>query len=136
MKVRAIKTCMDVSPSWGTDPRREFPIKIGHEYLVYTVACIFEKGEYQGLTLYGVEDEFGRLIPVPSGLFEITDPRASRFWLASSDEGSFYMRPRELIENVYLSDDIHEDLPGARATFQKIKVRLEAEAGGEPAVGK
>lgn len=119
---------MDLSPSLDTSQWREFPINVGHEYLVYTVACIFEKGEYQGLTLYGVEDEFGRLIPVPSGLFEITDPRASRLWVATSDEGSFYMRPREFIDNVYLSDDIHEDAPGARTTLQEIRTRLEAEA--------
>ncbi len=119
---------MDVPHSLGTDTRRAFPINVGHEYLVYTVACIFEKGEYHGLTLYGVEDEFGRLISVPSGLFEIIDPRASRFWVVSSDEGSFYMRPREFVDNEYLSDDIHEDLPGARATLQEIKVRLEAES--------
>jgi len=119
---------MDVSPSFGTDRRREFPINVGHEYLVCTAACIFKKGEYHGLTLYGVEDEFGRLIPVRSGLFEITVPRASRFWVVTSDEGSFYMRPREFVCNVYLSDDIHEDLPGARAMLQEIKARLEAES--------
>lgn len=128
MKVRALKVSIDVSPSLGADRRREFPIKVGHEYLVFTVACIFEKGEYHGLTLFGVEDEFGRLIAVPSGLFEIIDPRVSRFWVASSDEGSFYLRPREFVDNVYLSDDIHEDLPGARATFREIKARLESEA--------
>ncbi|HYQ49387.1 MAG TPA: hypothetical protein VES70_03045 [Pseudomonas sp.] len=127
MKVRALRIGMDVSPSLGTDRRREFPINVGHEYLVYTVACIFEKGEYHGLTPYGVEDEFGRLIPVPSWLFEIIDPRASRYWVVTSDEGSFYMRPREFVDNEYLSDDIHEDLPGARATLQEIKARLEAE---------
>jgi len=81
---------MDVSPSFGTDRRREFPINVGHEYLVCTAACIFKKGEYHGLTLYGVEDEFGRLIPVRSGLFEITVPRASRFWVVTSERIVLY----------------------------------------------
>lgn len=130
MKVRALRVGIDVSPSFGTDRWREFPIKVGYEYLVYTVTCIFEKGEYQGMTLYGVEDEFGRLIPVPSGLFEITDPSVSRYWVVTSDQGSFCMRPREFLENVYLSDDIHEDIPGARATFREIKARLAAESDG------
>lgn len=130
MKVRALRIDIDVPSSLGENRRREFPIKVGHEYVVYTVACIFQKGEYHGLTLYGVEDEFGRLIVVPSGVFEITDDRVSRFWVVTSDEGSFYMRPREFVDNVYLSDDIHEDLPGARATFREIKARFEAEAAG------
>jgi len=38
------------------------------------------------------------------------------------------MRPREFVCNVYLADDIHEDLPGARATLQEIKACLEAES--------
>lgn len=130
MKVRALRIDIDVPSSLGENRRREFPIKVGHEYVVYTVACIFQKGEYHGLTLYGVEDEFGRLIVVPSGVFEITDDRVSRFWVVTSDEGSFHMRPREFVDNVYLSDDIHEDLPGARATFREIKARFEAEAAG------
>lgn len=128
MKVKALRIDMQVSSSLGGDQRREYPIKVGHEYVVYTVACIFEKGEYHGLTLYGVEDGFGRLIAVPSELFEIIDPRVSRFWVATSSADSFYMRPREFVDNVYLSDDIHEDLPGARATFREIKARLEAES--------
>lgn len=131
MNVRAIGTSAEVSPSCGTDPRRTFPVIVGLDYLVYTIACIYGEGEYSGLTLYGVEDEFGRLMSVPSSLFEITDARASRYWVASSDADSFYLCPREFVENVYLSDEIHEDVPGARAQFREIKAKLEAEASNQ-----
>lgn len=37
------------------------------------------------------------------------------------------MRSCEFVDNVYLSGDNHEDLPGARATLQEIKAGPQAE---------
>ena len=132
MKVRAVRDRLqDVRPTivrTGTEEMLKFPVELGREYLVYGVASIFDPNSNFGFTQYELEDEFGRLLPFPAGLFEVTDARVSKYWLAQLSDEFFYLRTREFVDNIYLSDEIHDDLPGARAMLQQIKARLEAEA--------
>ncbi|MFK3847722.1 hypothetical protein [Stenotrophomonas sp. NPDC078853] len=132
MKVRAVRESLEPSVAMRTPPSVVgFNVSLGKEYIVFTVDCSCDSGIFGNFgdsTLYGLEDEYGRLMIYPAALFEVVDARVSRYWVAGYREGSFQLRPQEFIDNIYLSDDIHEDLPGARATFREIKARLEAEA--------
>lgn len=129
MKVRAVRDNLEASVAMGTPPAvAGFNVSIGKEYIVFTVDFSCDFGDLGDSTLYGLEDEYGRLMLYPAALFEVSDARVSRYWVAGYKRGSFHLRPQEFIDNIYLSDDIHEDLPGARATFREIKARLEAEA--------
>ncbi|MFF2049628.1 MULTISPECIES: hypothetical protein [Stenotrophomonas] len=129
MKVRAVRKNIEATVAMGAHPSlSRYEVSLGHEYIVFTVDCYYDSRKMERSILYGIEDEYGRLMLYPAALFEVTDARASKYWLAGYSDGSFYLRPQEFIDNVYLSDDIHEDLPGARAAFREIKARFESEA--------
>ncbi|MFL9583434.1 hypothetical protein [Stenotrophomonas sp. AB1(2024)] len=129
MKVRAVREHLEASIAVRTPSFvGGFNVSIGKEYIVYTVDCSCDFGSFGDSTLYGLEDEYGRLVLYPAALFEVSDARVSRYWVAGYSQGAFFLRTQEFIDNIYLSDDIHEDLPGARATFREIKARFEAEA--------
>lgn len=102
MKVRAVRKHIELPVVTGAPASpSSYEVALGQEYTVFTVDCYCDSREMEGSTLYGIKDEYGRLMLYPAALFEITDARASKYWLAGYSEGSFYLRHQEFVDNVY-----------------------------------
>lgn len=101
------------------------------EYVVYTIDAYRDAENSEFSISYGLEDRHGRLVLYSAEMFEITDARASRYWLTGYSGNSLYLRPREFVDDVYLIEDIYEDVPGARAKFREIKKRFESESAAD-----
>lgn len=93
----AIQLSDEQRKAWGAHEvlNPAFQMTLRKEYLVFGVAFFYKSIIYGTVTLFEVEDDAGRCISTPSGLFQITDPRPSKWWIARQDEESFQLWPDE-----------------------------------------
>ena len=62
--------------------RPRYQITEGREYLVLGISFVLNSAVYGNCCLFTIQEDAARCVLVPSALFEIPDPRVSRFWLA------------------------------------------------------
>ncbi len=129
MKVRPIQ--LELSDEqrhfFNSTSNVRYQFTMGKNYLVYTVA--FVPKSVTDFTLYRLVDDANRLLPVPACLFEIVDPRASRYWRVVHHPKIFALslEPQEFIEDPGLSEAILDRDPEAWAVFRDIQKRMEEE---------
>lgn len=100
----------------------------GKRYLVLGLQFIESYDGLKGQTLLEVEDDAGRCLSAPLGVFRLEDGRVSRHWVASvSAGGSLLLWPEEMMVP-FFHDDLSEGRPVAQALFRALKVRLAGEA--------
>jgi hypothetical protein len=104
-----------------------YQFTIGKVYLVYSIS--FVPDSVTDFTLFGLIDDFNRLLPVPACLLEIVDPRVSKYWRSIYHPELFALsfEPQEFIDDPSLSERILDRDPDAWAVFEDIQERMEAE---------
>lgn len=105
----------------------EWQITPNKEYVVISVRNILNSGFYGNSILFEVEDDYGRLLAVPSCLFSISDSTPSKYWQAFIDNAVFSLEPKEFIDDPSLSERVLDREPDAMLIFDEIKRRLESE---------
>ncbi len=114
----------------GVKPDQSFEWQItpNKEYVVISVRNILNSDFYGNSVLFEIEDDYGRLLAVPSCLFAISDSTPSKYWQASIENAIFSLEPKEFIGDPSLSEKILDREPGAMSVFDEIKSRLESES--------
>jgi hypothetical protein len=75
-----------------------------------------------------MEPDIPTLIPAPLCLFEIVDPRVSRYWeIHVSDEGMVRLWPPSFYREYY-HDDLSDRAPEIVKDFWRVHALIEAEA--------
>ncbi len=106
----------------------EWQITPGKEYLVISIGNILNSAFYGNAVLFSVEDDFGRLLDVPSCLFKVSCARPSKYWKASIRDSYFILQPQEFEEDSSLSEKILDREPEALKVFEGLKAKLSTEA--------
>lgn len=118
---------------------RAFGIEPGEEYVVLALTVDFgtrHTGLGPWVQIYTRKHVVHAITSAPLCLFEIIDPRVSRYWEVRAPDGataatfwpsSFY-RP-------YYHDDLSEDVPEVVADFERVLDLVESEAGRRGASG-
>lgn len=109
------------------DQNFEWQITPNKEYVVISVRNILNSDFYGNSVLLEVEDDYGRLLAVPSCLFEVSDSTPSKYWQASIENSVFSLEPKEFIVDPSLSERILDREPDAMLIFDEIKSRLDNE---------
>ncbi|ENM5772399.1 hypothetical protein V4V48_004196 [Vibrio mimicus] len=114
----------------GVKPDHNFKWQItpNKEYVVISLRNILNSDFYGNSILFEIEDDYGRLLAVPSCLFAISDPTPSKYWHASIENTVFSLEPKEFIGDPSLSEKILDREPDAMLIFDEIKRRLENES--------
>jgi hypothetical protein len=106
-----------------------YQLTVGKDYLVLGLSFLVNSAIYGSSSLLEVCDDAGRCISIPTMLFEVVDPRPSRFWLAKRvGETDFIFWPEEFYQE-YFHDRLSDRQPEAVATFSDVLNRLDAEFG-------
>jgi hypothetical protein len=135
MKVRCVATKLNVTQalergfSEGENPR--FSITSGKIYTVlglnFLGSAVWNRG-VQAL----IKDDFGNCAFIPSVLTEITDARASKYWVFGSSNGlDASLWPSDFYTD-YFHDDLSEGDLSVIAKFEKICELLSNEHEDEP----
>jgi hypothetical protein len=109
---------------------RSFGVVAGREYLVSAMTIEVLRGTMGSGAWVDVlmEPDIPTLIPVPLCLFEIVDPRVSRYWeVRVSDEGRVRLWPPSFYREYY-HDDLSDRDPETVKDFWRVHALLEAEA--------
>ena len=109
--------------------RPRYQITVGKEYVVLGVSFLVGSEVYGNCSLFGIRDDAGRFVSMPTVLFDLSDPRPSRFWLARrSGKADLMLFPEEFYRE-YFHDDLSERDIETVAVFNGVMARLEAEHG-------
>lgn len=77
--------------------------------------------------VYYIVDEYGRLMPVPSILFEIVDSRVSTLWLYRELENNqIELKPKQMLEPFFY-DSLTDGDPQALKVFKEMMADLTNE---------
>ena len=110
---------INYSPRWQ--------ITVDKEYLVIEIGINPASSVYGQATMYTIVDDFGKLVPAPSLLFEVTHSDVPSCWKAQSSGLIFSLRPKEFVDDPYLSEKILDREPEAIAVLNNIIAQIEAE---------
>ena len=131
MKVRCIarRPTPEQVADLGFSPRfdRDFHVTIGNEYLVLALEFV-DKSEFYGAgVVLEMRDDFGRWAMFPLLLFEVVDPRPSRYWIAQkTKDNSLTLGPPSFFRRYY-HDDLTDGVPEVVDDFRQVAALLEAE---------
>jgi hypothetical protein len=107
-------------------------VTIGREYVVLSLTVNTASGTVGNGVWIDVlmEPDVPTVIPVPLCLFEIVDPRASRYWeIGVSPDGSTTLEPPSFSRKSFL-EDVSDRIPEAVKEFWHLYSLLETEAIG------
>ena len=133
MRVRCLGECpnQEQIEKLGAGFYREqaFHVSAGKEYAVFGLEfAVNAKTRGTGAWIEIISD-YGHLGGAPLCLFEVLDPRVSRFWeLREWPDGitlwppSFYRR--------YYHDDLSENVPEVMQDFRRVRAEIESEFAG------
>ncbi|SRR5579885_2378014 len=104
-----------------------YQITVGKIYVVLSISLIDNSIYFGHSPIFHVVDDAGRLVPVPSCLFEIVDGRVSQHWEARAG-GHFGLRlwPPEFYSE-YFHDELSEGNEATVAIFRKVYEKIRAE---------
>lgn len=106
--------------SFNTE-RTDYDLDLLREYLAIGL------GYWQGVAWVEIVTDGGWLLSVPLFLFEITDPKASKYWEIRTDGASTTLWPPSLYEPDFNSQ-LADDVPSAVETLRELRALMEAEA--------
>lgn len=110
-----------------------YQLSIGADYTVLGITFVSHSRLFGCTPLFEVRDDMGRCFSVPACLFEVSDPRSSRYWRVKRlDECSLVLWPEEF-HRAFFHDDLSEGVPEAVGAFHDVVQRLDAEFVGENA---
>ena len=105
----------------------EYQIIPGNTYLVLGITFMFPVEPHGGGIHYQILNDFGSYGSIPSHLFEIEDPRCSRYWIAKQHpDGDVVLWPEEFFAE-FFHDDLSEGLAAPVAAFKVVVKRLKSE---------
>lgn len=112
----------------GIDPKNtfEWQITLGKTYEVISLRNILNSSFYGNSVLFEIEDDYGRLLPVPSCLFTIGDSTISKYWRATNEGAIFSLEPKEFVDDPSLTERILDRDPEALNIFEEIKSKLKS----------
>lgn len=109
--------------------RPSYQVTEGKEYLVLGISFLVNSAIYGNCSLFEIRDDAGRCVSVPTMLFDVEDPRPSRFWRARrTGLIDLALWPEEFYRD-YFHDDLSERRPETVAAFNEVVGRLDAEFG-------
>jgi len=131
MKVRCLANVAtaDQVKRYGLDPRVEhrYYVTPGKEYLVLALTAVAGDSAYGPGVTVDVLDDFERWSIKPLFLFEVVDPRPSRYWLAKKvGEAELALWPESFFQDFY-HDHLTDGVPDVVADFKRVCGLLEAE---------
>ncbi len=139
MKVRCIRNTPtnEELQRLGFDQRIEhrFYVTPHQVYPVLGMTFLTESSALGAGVTLEIIDDFDRWALAPLILFEIIDPRPSRYWLARRlGNGDLALWP-ESFSRDYYHDDLTDGVPEVVADFRRVRALLEAEFSDAPAPG-
>jgi hypothetical protein len=110
---------------------QRFNITVGQKYLGLGLSFYFtSRLTGPGIT-FEHKDNDGEPTAAPAFLFEVIDPRASKYWELKIDEdGTARLWPPSFYSDFY-HDDLSEDVPKVVKDYRQVLARLQEEADGE-----
>ncbi len=132
MKVRCIQT----SPT--SEQREEFSINrvgfsttdvtVGKEYIVLGLSVITMRNGPFGLgTLLEIIDDQDSWALAPMYMFEVSDPRPSRYWTIKKDSDNTIALLPESFHQPFYADQLTDLVPEIVADFKRVRALLESE---------
>jgi hypothetical protein len=130
---RCIRTTLTAEQRLATNApghfHPQYQVMPGKEYVVLGVSFFIGSTVYGNGPLFQICDDAGRCVSMPTALFDLVDPRPSRFWVAKRiGEADFVLWPEEFYRE-YFHDDLSERDAKTVATFNEVVGRLDAEFG-------
>lgn len=131
MKIRCIANTGKSLPESYLDPalyrtqETQFQLIVGKEYIVYAL------DSWQGDLWYYICDERYTYYPIhhPAPLFELVDPRLSKYWqFQIASNGLFTFAFEQWFSIPFYYDKLTEQDSEAILIFEKIKELMDAEA--------
>jgi len=131
MKVRCLANVATAEQiaQYGLDPKVEhrYYVTPGKEYLVLGLTAVAGDSAYGPGVTVDVLDDFGRWSIKPLFLFEVIDPRPSRYWVAKKvGEAELALWPESFFQDFY-HDHLTDGMPEEVADFKRVCALLEAE---------
>jgi hypothetical protein len=117
--------CLDAAA--GYDKNTIFPIKVGQIYVVYALTT------YLNHVWYHIWDSHSEKYPgwAPSPLFEVADPRLSKYWVAgtrpSGTREVFTIGYREWVQDEYHCTKLVDGDHAAIDIFENYKSLMDSE---------
>ena len=135
MTARAISSVLTPEQRMAMDKTSlissHFQMKVGKVYLVLGIASVVGSSIHGNGPLFEICDDAGRCVSTPAALFEIVDPRPSRFWQAErAGIADLYLWPKEFYTR-FFHDDLSEGVPEVVALFEDVIARLSSEFSTE-----
>lgn len=105
----------------------EFHISLDKEYVVLGISFMLDDSVGR-CSFVEVTNDYGHLSSVPLLLFEIIDPRVSKYWVIRQlGSFTFTLWPNDFYTE-YFHDDLSNNVPEIVESFNKIRIKLEEEA--------
>jgi hypothetical protein len=135
--VRCVRERLTESQVASLGPRyyrsQSFHIRLGKEYVVIGLTFAVDSNVHgTGVWVHLVNDD-GVLIWAPLTLFEVTDRRVSKHWVARVFDKGLNLWPPSLFKDSY-HEDLADGVQDVEEDFQRVLASLEREAR-EPADG-
>ena len=109
--------------------KQQFGIKPDERYVVFGLHTL---GSEIWVDIMDPDLEPGYLFEAPLMLFEIVDPRVSKFWeMRITAKGQFKIAAPSMFTDYYF-DRLFESVPEVVQDFIQLRARMEAEAGWSP----
>ncbi len=113
----------------GFAPHQVTALTTGREYLVLELFFATGDEPFGTGTWVVIPDDHGRFGEAPLPLFEVTDPRVSRYWeLQRWPNGNVTLGPAVFGRDFFV-DDLFEGVPAAAAEFRRVYQLLDSEFG-------
>ncbi len=132
MKVRCISKSVSAEQARAIGmPERynpEWALTVRREYLVLGIRFLLHLPHFGSAPVLEIqEDNRHYCVSIPSCLFEIVDPRPSRFWVVKK-QGDFDLAlwPEEFYAR-FFHDDLTEGVKAVREVYQAVVKKLEQE---------
>jgi len=108
---------------------QSFHLTVGKEYVAIGLDLAIDSNVHgNGVWIHLVSDH-GNLIWAPLALFEVTDPRVSKYWEARVFDEGLKLWPPSLFRDSY-HEDLADGVAEVEDDFRRVRARLEEEAYG------
>ena len=131
MKVRCLRQYPTEEQVQALGPafyrKQSFHLTVGREYLVFGLQLSVNANMLGTGAWIQIVSESERLSWAPLMLFEIVDPRVSRYWeVRHWPDGAVTLWPNSFYRD-YFHDDLSEGVPDLMKEFAAVRASLESE---------
>ena len=103
-----------------------YQITVGMIYTVLGISYQTQSNYCNGIMLEIQEDQKESCISIPLSLFEVVDPRVSRYWIARQEKYDMTLWPKEFY-TAFFHDDLTDGIKEVMEIYRRVANNIESE---------